>query len=803
MIGNILLTLALLAGVFSVIMYYLTQKGYKNTITLGRIGYHAAAILILAASALLLHAILTHQYQYRYVYNYSGSGMPVGLLISTFYAGQEGSFMLWTLFTAIIGLILLDYTSKRGDLEQRVMMIFGISLTFLLIMVNPLLKSPFHYIWSQPDFIDINGINPAFLSLPALQNFFFSDPQSGKQFIQVSQELQAILVANNIPLDNFIIEGKGLNPLLQNFWMQIHPPILFVGFAMSAVPFAFALAALIKNEYKDWVKQALPWVLMGTMVLGLAIMLGGYWAYGVLGWGGYWGWDPVENSSLVPWIIGVASIHTLLVQRKTQEKEAGRFVKTNLILSILVYILVLYSTFLTRSGVLGDASVHSFVSPGMTVYLLLVIFQAFFLLLGFGMIAYRWKYLTENFTFEENILSRELALFTGSVALIASAIIVLVGTSAPIFGQTVELKFYNELNLPIAIIIGLLNGMSIILKWKFTDGKDLWKQSRFSIIASLLLTVIVFVISGVTNFMLVILTFSSAFALFVNSEIAYKIFKGRKSYLGAYVAHIGIALFLIGVVATAGYSQQEHVDLVKGEKVNVFGYDLTFRGYEPIDDGKKFAFNVDIQKGNSISTAKPVMFFAEFNNSLMREPDIIGGLTKDFYVAPVSYSDGSENDGHDHGKNVSIAKGETYNHNNAQITFVEFNFPQDAMSAMMSGGDFQIGAKLNVKHNGKSYDVEPVMKTTGGKQEFVPADITDANLRIQLANLDAGGKVNLFLASIDEEATPHTVQKEIFTVEASIKPYMSLIWIGVAVMCIGFVIAAFRRSKESLVQNSN
>jgi cytochrome c-type biogenesis protein CcmF len=144
---------------------------------------------------------------------------------------------------------------------------------------------------------------------------------------------------------------------------------------MAAAPFAFAMAAVIKNEYDQWVKQSLPWILAGMMVLGLAIMLGGYWAYGVLGWGGYWGWDPVENSSLVPWIVGVALIHTMLIQKKSQANGGnGRFVKTNLILAVMTYVLVLYSTFLTRSGILGDSSVHSFVSPGMLVYFFLVLF---------------------------------------------------------------------------------------------------------------------------------------------------------------------------------------------------------------------------------------------------------------------------------------------------------------------------------------------------------------------------------------------------------------------------------------------
>ncbi|MDP3581365.1 MAG: cytochrome c biogenesis protein CcsA, partial [Ignavibacteria bacterium] len=548
MIGNIILTLALLTGVFSVIMYYLTYKGYQNTITLARIGYHATAILVLAASALLLYAILTHQYQYKYVYDYSGSGMATGMLMATFYAGQEGSFMMWTFFTAIIGLILLEYTSKRGDLELRVMMVFTLALTFLLGMVSPLLKSPFNYIWQQQDFLDLKNINQSLLSLPTIQSFVFTDPQSNKSFIQMGKELHAVLVANNISISNFIIQGKGLNPLLQNFWMQIHPPILFTGFSLSAVPFSFAGAAIIKNEYRDWIKQSLPWLLVSMCVLGLAIMLGGYWAYSILGWGGYWGWDPVENSSFVPWLVGVAGIHTMLVQKKTQEKGGGsRFVKTNLILSIMTFVLVLYSTFLTRSGILGDASVHSFVDPGMAVYLFLLVFLGVFTLMGIGGVVYRWKFLTEHFSFEENILSRELALFTGSVALIASSIIILAGTSAPIFGTSVQTSFYNELTLPIAIIIGLVNGLSILLKWKTNNGKNLLKQSRFAVIASVILTLLMIVIGGLSELMLIFLALSSSFALFVNGEIAWKIFKGKKTYLGAYIAHTGIALFLVGV----------------------------------------------------------------------------------------------------------------------------------------------------------------------------------------------------------------------------------------------------------------
>ena len=351
MIGSILITLALLASVFTIIMYYLTNKGYSNTLKPARMGYHTMTICIIAASAFLLNAILQHDYQFYYVFNYSNEELPMGLLMSTFYAGQEGSFMLWLLLTSIVGLILLDYTSKRGDLEYRVMMVFTLAAAFLLVMVSPALKNPFAFIWANPTFIESTKINPSFLSLPFLQNFMFTDPGTSKNLIQMNSELAGLLASNNIPVEDFIVKGKGLNPLLQNFWMQIHPPMLFIGFSMSTVPFSFAFAALIKNEYKDWIKQSFPWVLAATAVLGLAIMLGGYWAYGVLGWGGYWGWDPVENSSLVPWIIGLASVHTLLIQHKTQSAGgAGRYVKTNLILCIMMYLLVLYSTFLTKKN---------------------------------------------------------------------------------------------------------------------------------------------------------------------------------------------------------------------------------------------------------------------------------------------------------------------------------------------------------------------------------------------------------------------------------------------------------------------
>lgn len=797
MIGNTLLTIGLMAGLFTFIMYYFSVRGYKNTLIPARIGFHVTSVSVIAASALLLHAVLTHQYQYKYIFNYSGSDLPVGLLMSTFYAGQEGSFLLWLLFTVIVGLVLLDYTSKRGDLEPRVMLTFTLGTIFLLVMVSPFMKSPFEYIWAEETFLNIKYLNPSFLSMSFLQGHMFSDPNSGDNFVRMSSDLLGSLKGAGIGIDQFILQGKGLNPLLQNFWMQIHPPILFVGFAMSTVPFAFAIGALIKNDYSSWVKQSLPWLLSGMMVLGLAIMLGGYWAYGVLGWGGYWGWDPVENSSLVPWIIGVAGIHTMLVQKKSQAKGGpGRFVKTNLILAVLTYVLVIYSTFLTRSGILSDASVHSFVAPGKIVFIFLLGFLLLFLFIGLGFVAYRWNYLTENFEAEQNVLSRELALFTGAVTLIASAIIILWGTSAPIWGTAVEIRFYNELNLPIGIIIGLLNGFSLLLKWKKTDSGSLMKSSMFAGIAATLLTAASIAIGSMYDIMLIIFTWATSFALFVNIEVAYKIIKGNKLFLGAYVAHTGLALFLLGVIATGGFTENKQVQLVKGETVQVLGHDVTFTGYRPIENGKKYAFDIEISDGGSKATIAPVMYIAEFNNSLMREPDILNNLTRDFYIAPVSYEDGSAPASG--GENISLTKGETTDYHGYTIQFEQFNFGQEAMADMMAGKEFKIGAVLKISKGGQSESVELFMKSDGENREFTSAHLHEFELDLQLLSLDASGKVNLTISDGTHGKQTEMVKQEVLSIEASVKPFINLVWLGVIVMVLGFIVSTLRRLRESI-----
>jgi len=800
MVGSILLTLALAFSIISMIMYFLNYRGYKNTLNYGRIAYHGMAVLVISASVFLWYAILTHQYQYNYIYSYSNNAlrdMGVLHLASSFWGGQEGSFMLWLLLTSIVGIILQSYASKRGDLEPRVMAVFTLATSFLLVMVSPWFKNPFEYIWATPVFVNVEHLNSQFFNLPFIQQFFFTDQSTNQGFIQINSELVAKLSQAGVSLNQFIIDGKGLNPQLLNFWMQIHPPILFSGFAMATVPFSFAIAALMKNDYKDWVKQAFPWMLTGMGVLGLGIMLGGYWAYEMLGWGGYWAWDPVENSSLIPWLVGVAGIHTLLVQKRSQVKGGiGKYAKTNLMLAVLTYVLVLYSTFLTRSGVLGDASVHSFVDPGMIVYLFLILFIGTFTLLGFGMILFRWKTLNENIKDDESLLSRELALFTAMIVLIASAIIVLVGTSAPIFGKSVDTFFYNEMHLPLAIIIMLLNGVSLLIKWQKSDLNELIKKSTYAAVGAILFTILLVILGGVHEIMIILLSLTTAFSLFVNLDIAIKIVKGNFKMLGAYVAHIGIALFILGVIGSAVYSKEVTIDLVKGKSVTAFGYDLTFTGGYPIENNTKFAFNVDVKKGNSAYSVTPIMYRSDFNNSIVREPAILTLLTKDIYFSPLGYDEGSQNGAN--GNIVSISLGSEINYEGLKIKYNEFIKPD--MSAMTSGGDIEMGTKLTVTKDDKDYEISPLIKIRSGQFEYTPVEIKEANLKIEVRKIDKTSRdAELFISKINGDNTTTNQPNEILSVTASIKPFISLVWAGVAIMVIGFFIAMTRRLKESKI----
>jgi cytochrome c-type biogenesis protein CcmF len=432
----------------------------------------------------------------------------------------------------------------------------------------------------------------------------------------------------------------------------------------------------------------------------------------------------------------------------------------------------------------------------MLVYLFLIVFISSFTLLGFGMVVYRWKSLTQQAPQDEGLLSRELALFTAAIVLCSSALIVFVGTSSPLFGQSVDTSFYNEMHIPLAIIVGLLNGISLILKWKNTGTKELINGSLRALVISIVITALIVLFGGVTNIMMILLTFAASFALVVNAEIAINIIRKNLKMLGAYLAHIGLAIFILGVIGSAAHSSEKTIDLIKGKPVEAFGYQMTFTGYEPIENGTKYAFKIKLNKDGKEYSAAPIMYIAEYNNSLMREPSILVTPTKDIYIAPLGYDEGGNQS---QANSLNIAKGSSAEYNGIKITFTKFNMSPDVMKAMQEGKDFQIGAVITIEANGKTEEVELLRKQSGSEVEFTSYESKDLNLKLQLANLSATG-IELIPSTLDAQPENKMKEKkEVLTVNASVKPFVSLVWIGVLVMVMGFFVAVSRRLKDSLL----
>lgn len=783
MIGSVFIVISLLASLYSFYQYYKNFKG-EDTLQRARVGYHIMTISVIGASVVLLYLIISHQFQYHYVYNYSSSNLSFGLLLSTFFAGQEGSFLLWALFSVFIGVVILSRHEKNNESESAFMLGFIPTVTFILVMVSPMLKNPFALVGDLPAYIDTKYLNSSLLNSSFLQNFILSDANSQRNVVKFGTDLLNVLGVNGIPVNQLIVQGKGLNPMLENFWMQIHPPVLFLGFALAAVPFGYAVSSLIKNEYKSWINKALPWVIATTLILGLGIMIGGYWAYGVLGWGGYWAWDPVENSSLVPWIISAALIHTMIIQKKSQAGEnPGGFVKTNLLLAGIAFVLVVYSTFLTRSGILSETSVHSFTDPGALVYNVLIGFLILFTVGISGLIYFRRKEIETPAKSGHKYFSREIGLFYGAMLLVASAFAVIVGTSAPMFGQIVETDFYTQMNLPLVILMSLLIPLSLYLNWRSNDTQQFVKRALISALVSIAVTLSIIVLSGINEMLFVFLLFSSVFTIAANVEFILR--SKNFKLMGGHITHIGFGIFLIGVLISAIFSFTEEIQLEKGEVYSFAGKTLSFNGYSPIENGRKYAFDINIKDKSEYKSAEPVMYISDYNNSLMREPYILTGLTKDIYIEPLSFEPGNSSNR----ETVSLKKGEPYRIGEATLTFEKFDLPEDAMQKMMNGEPFDVHAVINIERGEYTNKLDVVLVKGVSKKIFDE----ETDISFDVVDYNVGGILQITMNSSFQNAA---LTNDVLTVSISEKPFISLVWIGVLVMALGLVIVYIRRNSE-------
>ncbi|KAA3608829.1 MAG: hypothetical protein D8M58_19015 [Calditrichaeota bacterium] len=736
-LGLFLIYGAFVATIFSMWHYYRLSvleknrkeiKAAEKSKKMARVGFYAMTIFVSFASVYLWYLIFTHAFQVDYIYRYTSRSLGTGYLFSAFWAGQEGSFLFWTLMTAVMGVAYMQ-TARR--LESYSMLVINIvQLAFLLLLI---IASPF-------------------------------------------------AIQNGTPPD-----GAGLNPLLQNPWMVIHPPVLFLGYAATTIPFAIAFAVLLKQEYKNWEKLALPWALFSSITIGAGIILGAYWAYKVLGWGGYWGWDPVENSSLIAWLVVLALFHGLIVTRLRNTLH-----KTNFLMAILSFGMVLYATFLTRSGVLADFSVHSFQDLGINGYLTIYVISSIFI--GIALLYVRRKSLP-NITIEWTFFSKEQVLVLTVLLLSLSAVMTLIGTSSPLITQLlgdpaqVDISFYNKVNMPIAIGMSILLGLAPLLSWR----EEPFKEIIIRLIPSFVLAVITLIITIVIEmpgFQNIIFTVSAAFALTSNFVVfAQKIKLGWRLVI-APLAHVGVGFLFIGIIISGLFSESERFSLTKNVSKTAMGYDLIYKSDFNSPDGKH-GLKIDITQNDETIEGDPRLYMNDYTRSAMSEPFLNEGLFNDFYLSLMQKIDNNSGNS----STFVMSKGEHKDYAGYHITFKTFNMAQNPENK-----EFVVSAILEFTKEDKTFEVSPSLAMTKGDQHPHPATIPGSehgavNPTVTIVGINAEqGQVKLEFDGLDE--TPTTPKPEQVIVEISNKPFMGVLWIGTIVLTLGTILAMQRRTEE-------
>ncbi len=723
-LGNLSLIFALIAAVASMLLFAAGRNGNRGLLGAGRRLYYVFFLLTALASAYLLYLFLTHQFGVEYVYSYSSSDLPLFYLISSFWAGQEGTFLLWLFLSALLGLFVIR---RAGELEGYTMVFYLLIEVFLLALL--LKKSPFSLMPFSPQ------------------------------------------------------EGRGLNPLLQDFWMVIHPPIIFVGYAALGVPFALGLSALARNDPKSWLKPAFPWAVFACLSLGAGIFIGGYWSYKVLGWGGYWGWDPVENASLVPWLLSIALVHGLVMER-----TKGSMRRSNFLLAIFCFLLVLYATFLTRSGVLGDFSVHSFADLGINAYL--VVFMLLFMVLSFGLFFYRLSRI-KHVEAASSVLSTEFTLFLAVIFLVVSAALVLLGTSSPIItrllgtASNVSTRYYVNTQLPLAIVLAAILGLAPLLKFGSTSWSHLRRTLLTALSASLLMTILAFAF-GVGNPLYLLFLFVSFFAFASNLWILIRRSKTGLRLSGGYLAHVGLGLMFVGMVASSGYSRSVKLNLHPNRPAEAFGYEFTYLGAQEDTSRQENFLDIRVQKGKSSFVAHPRFYYSDYNQGIMRSPSIKVKLLEDIYLAPVERLDSQEIGG----SRLVMAKGDTASIDGYNIKFLDFDMSTHQMESRI-----RVGAFVEIRRDQQVDTLIPSMSMDQSTMEQFQDTVVfpDGENRLVLEGIEADqGAVELRVLTSGQEP-----QGELLILEVSRKPLINVLWLGTVLIMLGLGMATYRRWQES------
>ncbi|WP_457566041.1 heme lyase CcmF/NrfE family subunit [Caldithrix abyssi] len=736
MITGIMATvLTFVALMLSVVAYYLyDRRREESLLTFARTAFYAAGVLIVFQTVLLLYGILAHHFEWSYVFSYSSRDLSLFYLISTFWAGQEGTFLLWLLFGVIYGLWILHL---RKEDEPMVMSFFNLIMAFIAMIL--IKKNPFTYVW------EINPINFAVGVIPP--------------------------------------DGAGLNPLLQDPWMVIHPPVMFAGYSATMLPFSFALTALVKRNYDNWVKPAFPFVVFTAMTLGAGIILGGYWAYTTLGWGGYWAWDPVENSSLIPWLFSLALIHGLLIQ-----KRQGGMKKINLLLSIMTFILVLWGSFLTRSGILTDFSVHSFGESEISSYL--IGFVLLFMAIGLLIFLFRVNEVKYH-PVHTDLATRESFMNLGILILVLMGIFTLVGTSWPLLSglfkekaESFAIEYYNYMAGPFAVLMAVLIAISPLLRWKSSSWDKLRTVAVHAVISFVL--GIIFFFAGVKQIIPLLIMTLSVFMILINGQLVIKMLRKKNWGFGGYLVHTGLGLMMIGIITSSVYDHSVKTTFPKDMPKEVFGYEIVYQGRMPAANGKD---HVVLMVDGKKTMAK--FYWSDYSQAWMVGPSVENKWIRDLYISPIQII--PPEDTMTSGHTVTLIKGQKTDFHNFLLLFKAY----DMNSHQMGADEMMLKAIVEIydKNSGELVgEIRPGISIKGDDRQPLPATFVDNKSKVFLNGINVEQK-SITIVVNEANETPEA-GKEILAAEVTIKPFINILWLGTVIMLVGFLFSLYYRFNE-------
>ena len=592
-LGNISLIAALAMAIMQCVFPILgAAKGNQTWMSLARPTARLQFLFVLIAFMILVYSFLVNDFSIAYVANNSNTLLPWFYRFSAVWGAHEGSLLLWVLILNIWTIAVTFFSRHLPEhFLSRVIGVMGlVSIGFLLFMLFT--SNPFERLFPVP------------------------------------------------------VDGADLNPLLQDIGLIIHPPILYMGYVGFSVAFSFAIAALLAGNLDiTWARWSRPWTLLAWIFLTLGIALGSWWAYYELGWGGWWFWDPVENASFMPWLIGTALIHSLAATDKR-----GIFKNWTILLAICAFALSLLGTFLVRSGVL--TSVHAFATDptrGIFILALLVIF------IGSSLVLYAMRAPSTKTTGSFELLSRETFLLFNSILLLVAMLTVLLGTIYPLIIEALNLgklsvgaPYFNAVFIPVMTPLVIFLGFGVLSKWKQNNFIKFLRKMRALLISSVLIGVCIGAVFYAENQLKSIagivaalwISFTSLYSLFIKIKdkkdkiIAFKVIP--YSFYGMLIAHIGFAVSITGITITSQHSVDIHQRMKVNDKIEFADYKFHLKDLEILSGPNYQATEavVDvIKKDQLITTLRSQKRIYIVRNMPMTEAGIDAGFTRDIYIS--------------------------------------------------------------------------------------------------------------------------------------------------------------------------